>query len=109
MRHLDNKVGKIFLLLLIRIKWTFNVGSSSIFNKAFIELVFKNSILSIKTNLGFSLKDDLLSADITSLIWLISIIFLSKVTSIIVKLGFDLFKTVLKELLSGLIWNVLIL
>ena len=92
----------------IRIKWTFVVGSSSIFNKALIELVFKNSILSIKTNLGFSLKDDLLSFNITSLIWFISIIFFSERTSITIKLGFDLFNTVLKILLFGLIWKSLI-
>ena len=36
-------------------------GSSIIFNKAFIEFLFKNSMLSIKTNLGLSLKEDLLS------------------------------------------------
>ena len=34
-------------------------GSSKIFKRALIELIFKNSILSINTNLGLSLNDDL--------------------------------------------------
>ena len=64
--HLDNKVGKIFLLLWINIKFMFSFGSSNIFNKALIELIFRYSILSIKTNLGFELNDDLLRFWISS-------------------------------------------
>ena len=45
-----------------------NVGSSNIFNKALIEFIFKNSILSINTNLGFLLNDDLFKLEIKSLI-----------------------------------------
>ena len=56
-KHLDVKVGKIFLLLLISIKKILLLGSSIIFNKALIEFVFKNSMLSIKTNLGFELNE----------------------------------------------------
>ena len=56
--HLDNKVKRIFLLLWIKIKYIFSLGSSKIFNKALIEFKFNNSILSIKTNLGLLLKDD---------------------------------------------------
>ena len=65
--------------------------------------MFKSSILSIRTSLGFLLKDDLFKVDIKFLIWLISILFLSSSTSIEIKLGFDLFVTNLKDLLSGLI------
>ena len=66
--HLDNKVGKNFLLLFIRIKTILSLGSSNIFSKAFIELIFKYSILSIKTNLGLLLNDDLFNLTIKSLI-----------------------------------------
>ena len=60
MRHLDLSVGNIFLLLLINIKYILSFGSSSIFNNALTELIFKSSILSININLGFELKEDLL-------------------------------------------------
>ena len=73
----DSKVGKIFLLLLIKIKCILKLGSSKTFNKALIEFVFKNSILSINTNLGLLLKEDLFRLSINSLICLISIIFFS--------------------------------
>ena len=58
-KHLDFNVGKTFLLLFISIKIILSFGSSSIFNNALIELIFNRSILSIKTNLGFELNDDL--------------------------------------------------
>ena len=64
--HLDNNVGKILLLLLIKIKITLLVGSSTIFSKALIEFIFKSSILSINTNLGFLLNEDLLRFTINS-------------------------------------------
>ena len=48
------------MLLLINIKYILSLGSSRIFNKALTELIFKSSILSISTNLGFELNDDLL-------------------------------------------------
>ena len=63
-KHLEDKVGKIFLLLLIKMKLIFSLGSYKIFNKALIELIFKNSILSIKTNLGLELNDDLFKLEI---------------------------------------------
>ena len=59
-KHLDFKVGKILLLLAISIKKTLLFGSSIILSNALIELTFKNSMLSIRTNLGFEFKDDLL-------------------------------------------------
>ena len=65
--------------------------------------MFKNSILSISTNLGFLLKDDLFKVIIKFLIWLISILFLSSLISIEIKFGLDLFIINLKDLLSGLI------
>ena len=43
-------------------------GSSKIFNRAFIEFLFKDSTLSIKINLGLSLNDDFVSFKINSLI-----------------------------------------
>ena len=49
-------------------KLIFSLGSSMIFNKALIELIFKNSILSIKTNLGFLLKEVLFKSEIKFLI-----------------------------------------
>ena len=49
------------------------LGSSKTFSKALIELVFKNSILSNKTNLGVLLNEDLFKLEINSLIWLIII------------------------------------
>ena len=69
-KHLEVNVDKIFLLLLIKIKFTLKDGSSRIFNKAFIELTFKNSILSINTNLGLLLKEYLFKVIINSLIYL---------------------------------------
>ena len=57
----DKSVGIIFLLLFIKIKNILSLGSSNVFNSAFTEFKFKNSILSIKTNLGLLLNDDLLS------------------------------------------------
>ena len=101
--HLENNVGKIFLLLLIKIKWVFLDGSSKIFNKAFTEFTFKYSILSINTNLGLVLNEDLFKSLINFLIWFMSINFLSTSISIRIKFGFDLFKTVLNEWLFGFI------
>ena len=46
-KHLDLRVGSTLLLLLIKIKFIFSLGSSKIFNKALIEFKFNNSILSI--------------------------------------------------------------
>ena len=66
--HLDSKVAKTFLLLCIKIKMMFAEGSSKVFNNALSELMFKNSILSIKTNLGLSLNEDLLRLLINFLI-----------------------------------------
>ena len=57
----DRSVGIIFLLLFIKIKNIFSLGSSNVFNSAFTEFKFKYSILSIKTNLGLLLNEDLLS------------------------------------------------
>ena len=65
--------------------------------------MFKSSILSIRTSLGFLLKDDLFKVDIKFLIWLISILFLSSSISIEIKFGLDLFKINLNDLFSGLI------
>ena len=48
-----------FLLSWINIKKRFSFGSSTIFNNAFSEFMFKFSTLSIKTNLGLLLKLDL--------------------------------------------------
>ena len=63
-------------LLLLRVsKKIFSIGSSIIFNKALIEFAFKNSILSINTNLGLLLKEDLFKFNIKFLIWDISIDF----------------------------------
>ena len=103
-KHLEVKVDNIFLLLLIKIKFTFADGSSKIFNKAFTELAFKHSILSIKTNLGFLLNDDLFKLIISSLIWFISIDFLSSLTSIVIKFVLDLLLIVLNSELSLFIW-----
>ena len=68
LRHLDLSVGNIFLLLLINIKYILSLGSSRIFSKALTELIFKSSILSISTNLGFKLNDDLFKVKIKFLI-----------------------------------------
>ena len=65
--------------------------------------MFKSSILSIRTSLGFVLKDDLFKFNIKFLIWLISILFLSSAMSIEMKLGLDLFEINLNDLFSGLI------
>ena len=75
-KHLDLSVGKTLLLLLIKIKFMFSLGSSNTFSKALIEFKFNNSILSIKTNLFFLLNEDLFRLIIKSLIWFISIFFL---------------------------------
>ena len=45
-----------------------SLGSSNIFSKALTELMFKSSILSMRTNLGFVLKDDLFRVNIKFLI-----------------------------------------
>ena len=45
-KHLEDKVGKIFLLLFIKIKNIFLDGSSNVLSNAFMALIFKNSILS---------------------------------------------------------------
>ena len=81
----------------------FEGGSSINLSNALIEFKFKNSILSMRTNLGFSLKEDLLRFEIISLIWLISIDFFSLFISINIKFGFDLFNIVLNEEFSGFI------
>ena len=107
-KHLDFKVGKIFLLLLIKIKLILSLGSSRILSRAFTEFIFNNSILSINTILGLSLKEDLLSDKIKFLIWSISIFFLSAETSINIKFGFDLFWTNLNDLFSEFIWRFLV-
>ena len=99
-KHLDFNVGKTFLLVFISIKIILSFGSSSIFNKALIELIFNKSILSIKTNLGLELNDDLFKFEIKSLIWLISIFFLSSLTSIKFRFGFVLFWVSLYDLFS---------
>ena len=83
-------------------------GSSKTLSKALIELVFKNSILSIKTNLGLLLNEDLFNNLIKSRIWIISIDFLSVLMSILIKFGLDLLSIVLKFELSGFISNLLI-
>ena len=101
--HLDNNVDKILRLLWIKIKFIFSFGSSRIFNNALIELIFNNSILSIRTNLGFLLNDDLFKLIISSLIWFISIDFLSSLTSIVIKFVLDLLLIVLNSGLSLLI------
>ena len=79
------------------------MGSSKIFNNALIELILRNSILSIKTNLGFLLNDDLFKFKISLLIWLMSIFFLSKSKSINMKFGFDPFNIVLNVWFRGFI------
>ena len=59
-KHLDLRVVNIFLpLLWIKIKYIFSLGSSTIFNNALLEFMFKFSTLLIKTNLGLVLKLDL--------------------------------------------------
>ena len=67
-KHLDFKVGNIFLLLLINIKLILSPGSSRILSKAFTALLFNSSMLSINTSLGLLLKLDLLSVKIKFLI-----------------------------------------
>jgi len=52
----------------INIKLIFLLGSSNIFNKALVEFKLSNSILSIKTNLGLLLNEDLFNLIIRSLI-----------------------------------------
>ena len=86
----------------------FSLGSSNIFNKALIELIFNSSILSINTNLGLLLNDDLFKLAIRSLIWFISIDFLSSIVSMVMKFVFYLFFIVLNSVLSLLIWKFLI-
>ena len=63
-----NQIRNLILLLLINIKYILSFGSSRIFNKALIELIFKSSILSISTNLGFLLNEDLFNDKIKFLI-----------------------------------------
>ena len=96
------------MLLLINIKWILLLGSSSIFNKALTELIFKSSMLSMSTSLGFVLKEDLFKVKIKFLIWLISIFFFSSSISIKIKFGLDLFIINLNDLLFGLISKFLI-
>ena len=84
-------------------------GSSNTFNRAFTELIFKNSILSINTNLGLLLNEDLLRFKINFLIWFISIDFLSVSISIILKFGLDLLIIVLKVRLLESILKVSVL
>ncbi len=105
-KHLDFNVGNILLLLLIKIKFILSFGSSRIFNKALTAFILSNSILSINTNLGLVLKEDLFNVRIKFLIWLISIFFFSSWISTNIKLGLDLFWTNLNDLLSGIIFKL---
>ena len=102
-KHLDLSVGKTLLLLLIKIKLIFSLGSSKTFSNALIEFKFNNSMLSIKTNLFLLLNEDLFRLTINSLIWFISMFFLSSATSIRLKFGLDLFCISLNDLFSKLI------
>ena len=61
-------MGNILLLLLINIKFILSFGSSRIFNKALTAFILSNSILSINTNLGLVLKEDLFNVRIKFLI-----------------------------------------